>query len=104
MNESYAVIVSKVVTACAKKWESKGDSNWYTNMYLDWLNNYLTEATFIEIEVHPLIQSRHLQDEIRVETVAKNLLDLFRSIGHLQPMYSHALIGEICIKILKGEV
>lgn len=100
----YVIMVSKVVTACADKWENKGDSNWYTNMYLDFLNNYLTESTFIELEVHPLIQSRHIKDEIDIETISKNLLGLFRSIGHLQPMISAERVGEIGMKILKGEV
>lgn len=104
MDKSYAVVVSEVVTACAKNWESKGDSNWYTNMYLDYLNNYILDSTFMELEVQPLMQTRHLQDEIYVETVGKNLLNLFRSIGNLQPMLTHEQVGEVAMRILKGEV
>lgn len=98
----YVRIVNRVVTLCADKWENKGDSNWLTNMFMDYQNNYISISTFIELEIQPMIQARHIQDEIEIETVAKNLIYLFSSIDHLQPMLPYERVGEIGMNILKG--
>lgn len=94
-------MISKVVTACANKWTNKGDSNWYTNMYLDYLNNYLTQDRFIENEIEPIIG-----DEWSglVYAIVTSLLELSTSISYLQPMLTYEQVGEVAIKILKGEV
>lgn len=102
----YVKIVSKVVTACADKWRDKGDSNWYTNMYLDYFNNYLTREVFIENEILSTVgyNQDDATEERLVKTYGMKLLELYHAVGHLQPMLSHERVGEICMRVLKGEV
>lgn len=99
----YVIMVGKVVTACADKWKDKGDSNWYTNMYLDWLNNYITVDRFVENEIEPIVECEDtIQAKYRHDAVIA-LINLFSGIRHLQPMISAERVGEIGMTILKGE-
>lgn len=106
----YAQNVSEVVNLCSTKWSDptkcsmcERDSNWYTNMYLDYSNNYISQETFVENEILPYMNWTSIYEECTIRCTPQYLLDMFISIGHLQPMLSYERIGEICIKILKGE-
>lgn len=110
MDKSYATIMSEVVNACSKKWSDKDqcylcecDSNWYTNMYLDYSNNYLSWDTFVTNEILPRLDWGSDNERLKYKNSAHSLLTLFESVGYVQPMLSHERIGEICVKILKGE-
>lgn len=103
--------MSELVDVCSKKWSDKNkcylcecDSNWITNMFLDYSNNYIKRQTFIDEEVLPLIAWRNTHEHWQYSKGVENLLNLYQSIGVCNPyMLSHERIGEICIKILKGE-
>lgn len=114
MDKSYVAIMSEVVNLCSKKWSDQKecclcecDSNWYTNMYLDYSNNYVAEETFITSEIMNRfeLEGREFKayENLKYESAARSLIHLFQSVGYVQPMLSHERIGEICIKILKGE-
>lgn len=122
MKKSIVAIMSEVVTFCSTKWMDPNkcsmcecDSNWITNMYLDYTNNYITWSTFaIEEILTPMEIER--EEDFGVEyaeykcavyslmELFRSLMELFRSIGNCQPAISHERVGEICIKILKGEI
>lgn len=109
--KSYVAIVSEVVDACSKKWPDPNkcsmcecDSNWYTNMYLDYSNNYISPNVFIESEILPNMEWDTIGEERDIRLASSSLLDMFCGVSHCQPMLSYERIGEICIKILKGEV
>lgn len=106
--------MSEVVNACSKKWSDKDkcylcecDSNWITNMYLDYTNNYLNADTFAQNEVLDFMELNGNEifgsDVVRYRSAVKALINLFSSVGFCQPMLNHERVGEICIKILKGE-
>lgn len=111
METNYVKIVSEVVSACAEKYsdikrvngpvkENFSDS-WMCNMYMDWLE-YVEMDTFVREEIlsiRPRWTSLH--DAYKVGC---NLIDLFRSIGTLQPMLTHEQIGFIAERVLKGEI
>lgn len=102
--------MSDVVTACSKKWSDpylcncECDSNWMTNMYLDYNNNYISRDTFIENEIMPSLDWKSFEERNKIKTCAESLLDMFRGIGMCQCALPYDRVGEICIKILKGEV
>lgn len=111
MTQSQVSFVSKVVTACSQKWSDKNkcymcdcDSNWFTNMYLDYNNNYVSRDNFIENEIMPMLDWDSAYGRFRLHDCAESLLNLFNSIGECQSALSYERIGEICIKILKGEI
>lgn len=96
----YVKTVGKVVTACADKWKDKGDSNWFTNMYLDFLNNYISHDTFVEEEIETIVG----ECSSPVHAIGMSLLGLFVAICHLQPTLTYEQTGEVAMRILKGEV
>lgn len=103
--------MSEVVNACSTKWSDpkkcymcECDSNWMTNMYLDYNNNYISRDTFIENEILPMLKWISNYDRFRLTDAAESLINLFNSIGKCQSALSYERIGEICIKILKGEI
>lgn len=100
----YVIMVGKVVTACADKWKDKGDSNWFTNMYLDYMNNYISVNRFVENEIEPVVECENALQELERMRAASALISLFSGIGHLQPMLNAEQVGKVAMKILKGEV
>lgn len=114
MDINYVKIVSEVVSACAEKYsdinrvnetvkEDFSDS-WMCNMYMDYMNNYLTTSVFFDSEIShilPEYADRHFSHAIKV---CESLLSLFRSTGILQPMLSHEQIGFIVERVLKGQI
>lgn len=115
MKKSIIAIMSEVVTFCSTKWMDPNkcsmcecDSNWLTNMYLDCLNNYIDWNTFAIEEVLTPMEIEREEDfgieYAEYKCAVRSLIDLFRSVGFCQSAISHERVGEICIKILKGEV
>lgn len=111
MNKSYVSTMSDVVTKCSLKWAHgnkrylcDNDSNWFTNMYLDYSNNYVSQDTFIECEIYPVVECKTDVDEHYMRTAIESLMGLFCAVSQCQPMLSYERVGEICIRILKGEV
>lgn len=111
MTQSQVSFISEVVNACSQKWSDKNkcymcdcDSNWFTNMYLDYNDNYITRDNFIENEIMPMLDWDTEVDRYRLKGAAESLIALFVNIGNCQPMLPCERIGEICIKILKGEI
>lgn len=110
MEKSIVTIMSEVVNACSNKWSDpeqctcECDSNWMTNMYLDYMNNYISYKTFAENEVMTRLDWNSFNDRVKIVNAVKALLDLFHNIGYCQSALSYERVGEICIKILKGEL
>lgn len=108
--DSPVVFMSRVVNACSKKWSDPDkcylcdcDSNWMTNMCLDYNNNYIIRDIFIGNEIMPLLKWDSDYERLRLLCAAHSLLGLFNSVEECQPMLSYKQIGEICIKILQGK-
>lgn len=114
MGINYAKIASEVVSACSKKYSNvnmvgekvKDDfsDSWVCNMYMDFTACYLSREVYFNCEIGhilPEYADRHFNCAFKV---CESLLDLFRSIGILQPMLTHEQIGFIVERILKGEV
>lgn len=106
--KNYLAYLSEVVETCSVKWSHKKqvylddcDSNWYTNMFLDYCNNYISQDTFIQNEIMPRIECNAITDEIQIKRAAGNMLDMFRGISGCRPMMSFERVGEVCINILK---
>lgn len=101
---NYTKKVGDVVEYCAARFADEGVSNWYTNMYLYWLNNYITQERFYEDEILEKLQTDDATTNHHIYMAFKALMGLFYNVAHVQPHLSYGRVGEICIKILKGEV
>lgn len=114
METNYVKIVSEVVSACSEKYsdinrvnetvkEDFSDS-WMCNMYTDYMNNYITAAVFFDSEIGHILPEYADKHFTYAFKVVESMLDLFRSIGTLQPMLTYEQIGFVAERILKGEI
>lgn len=79
------------------------DSNWLTNMYLIYTNEYLSWETFYEHEIlpHLPISSMTRADEAHMISQCENLRNLFCATAHLGgEKASWHQIGETLLKML----
>lgn len=114
METNYVRVVSEVISACSEKYSNRNKVNgnvnddfsdsWMCNMYSDWMNNYLTREVFFDSEIGTILPEYADEHFTYAFKVCNSLLDLFLSIGTLQPMLTYEQIGFIAERILKGEV